>query len=95
VDVYTLEVTPEDGEKLALASTLGRLQLSLRNVSDSETILTTGADISKTLDSFRPENNHRPPRKAARPVAGSPPVKEKPVLSVELIKGTRVSEIKY
>ena len=31
VDVITLEVTPEEGEKLALAAPEGKLQLALRN----------------------------------------------------------------
>ncbi len=35
VDVITLEVTPEEGEKLALAATEGKLQLALRNYSDT------------------------------------------------------------
>ena len=54
VDVYTLEVTPEEGEKLALAATQGRLQFALRGVFDTETVLTKGATIGKTLSSFRP-----------------------------------------
>ena len=53
VDVYTLEVSPEDGEKLALASSQGRLQLALRNATDTETVLTKGATVPETLASFR------------------------------------------
>ncbi len=34
VDVYTLEVTPEDGEKLSLAATKGRLHFALRNATE-------------------------------------------------------------
>jgi len=52
VDVYTLEVTPEEGERLALASTLGRLQFALRNPMDMEVVLTSGATIPDTLASF-------------------------------------------
>ena len=54
VDVYTLEVTPEEGEKLALAATNGKLHFALRNVTDTETVLTKGATVDKTLASFRP-----------------------------------------
>ena len=54
VDVYTLEVTPKDGETLALAASQGKLQFGLRNMTDKETVLTHGATISKTLASFRP-----------------------------------------
>jgi pilus assembly protein CpaB len=53
VDVYTLEVTPDEGEKLALASVKGKLQFALRNITDSEEVLTHGATISQTLASFR------------------------------------------
>ncbi|MEW6440385.1 MAG: Flp pilus assembly protein CpaB [bacterium] len=53
VDVYTLEVTPEDAEKLALAATQGKLHFALRNAMDTETVLTKGATIAETLSSFR------------------------------------------
>jgi pilus assembly protein CpaB len=52
VDVYTLEVSPEEGEKLALAATQGKLQFALRNITDDETVLTRGATIPDTLRSL-------------------------------------------
>jgi pilus assembly protein CpaB len=52
VDVYTLEVDPEEGEKLSLAATKGRLHFALRNATDSTTVLTKGATIPKTLASY-------------------------------------------
>jgi len=52
VDVFTLEVTPEEGEKLALGANEGKLQLALRNAMDTEIILTNGATISETLESY-------------------------------------------
>jgi pilus assembly protein CpaB len=55
VDVYTLEVTPKDGEKLALSAAQGKLQFALRNVMDKETVLTYGATIPGTLASYRPK----------------------------------------
>ncbi len=91
VDVYTLEVTPEEGEKLALASTMGKLQLALRNAADTETILTTGANIPKALSSFLLQTDNKPIPK------GPGPKKEvqKAIFTVEIIRGTHVSEIKY
>ncbi len=62
VDVYTLEVTPADGEKLALAASEGKLQFALRNLIDSEKVLTSGATISKTLASL----TAKPKRKKGR-----------------------------
>ena len=52
VDVFTLEVSPEEGEKLALSSTEGKLQLALRNSMDTEIVLTGGATIPDTLESY-------------------------------------------
>ncbi len=50
-DVITLEVTPEQAEKLALAATEGKLQLTLRNYDDVEDILTKGTTIPMLLAS--------------------------------------------
>jgi pilus assembly protein CpaB len=53
VDVYTLDVTPEEGERLSLAASEGKLQFALRNATDTDTVLTKGATITETLQSFR------------------------------------------
>lgn len=55
VDVYTLELTPEESERLALAATQGTLHFALRNEQDQENILTTGSNVSKTLAALRPK----------------------------------------
>lgn len=94
VDVYTLEVTPEEGEKLSLAATQGRLNFALRNIMDTETVHTRGATISETLASLRaPET---------KPVIvekeGAPPKKiyvRKRTFTVEQIRGDKVSEKKF
>jgi len=78
VDVYTLEVTPEDGEKLALADAKGKLQFALRNPTDNEKILTKGATLTNTLASLRNAGVKRDGRVV-------------PSRSVEVIKGTSVS----
>lgn len=57
VDVYTLEVTPKEGEKLVLATTMGKLQFALRNITDKEIALTNGASISEVITSFRPQKH--------------------------------------
>ena len=54
VDNYTLEVTPEQGEKLVLAASQGKIHFALRSVSDSKTVLTTGATHPEILASYRP-----------------------------------------
>jgi pilus assembly protein CpaB len=53
VDTYTLLVTPEDAEKLALAETYGALSFALRKAGDAEIINTPGADMESTLSSYR------------------------------------------
>ncbi len=66
VDIYTLEVTPEQGEKITLASSSGKLQFALRSVLDTETVLTTGATQPEILASYRPiEPTKRVPSKKA------------------------------
>jgi pilus assembly protein CpaB len=101
VDVYTLEVTPEQAEKLALASTQGKLQFALRNLTDSEDIHTEGATIAKVLNSSN--GTGRKTVEAPVKVASEKPVKRAPVakqrrwaprssIKVEIIKGTELTE---
>ncbi len=52
VDVITLEVSPEEGEKLALAATEGKLQLALRNIGDKEDVVTKGTTIPVLITSY-------------------------------------------
>lgn len=49
VPTVTVDVTPEDAEKLAIASTQGRLQLVLRRLGDKEVAKTTGATVTKVM----------------------------------------------
>lgn len=69
VDVYTLDVTPEEGERLSLAASEGKLQFALRNATDTDTVLTRGATITETLQSFRglsPEQEKKMPKRKKR-----------------------------
>lgn len=92
VDVYTLEVTPEEAEKLTLASTKGKLQFALRNIKDSESIFTKGATIPETLASLRsPEPKVQPAKKTNRLV----PMVRRRVLTVEQISGDEMTEKKF
>ena len=50
VDVYTLEVTPEEAEILTHSRNQGRIQLALRNPVDSEPVLTQGATAKLAMD---------------------------------------------
>ena len=86
VDVYTLEVTLEQAEKLALAANRGKLQFALRNITDTEPVITKGTTMSQVLASLR--------RKVAKSKA---PVKWQPrdsSVTVEVIKGNDVKKQK-
>ena len=95
VDVYTLEVDPEQAERLGLAAAEGKLQFALRNTMDQETVLTRGATISKTLSSLR----------GVDPVPPPPKHKDKPKVknwapkstsfTVETIKGGKRSKERF
>jgi pilus assembly protein CpaB len=80
VSVITLEVTPMEAEKLALASSQGELRLALRNVQDTDPVFTPGATIPSLLTSYRSPEGPR----IAQPAKG---------WTVEVIKGGQV-EIK-
>ena len=54
VDIYTLEVTPAQSERLALAATRGTLHFALRNPADNASVTTVGASVPTTLAALRP-----------------------------------------
>jgi pilus assembly protein CpaB len=62
VGTVTLAVTPEDAEKLALASNDGKIQLVLRNFSDNKKVETPGSDKGRLLTSMR----QAPPQSAGK-----------------------------
>lgn len=52
VDIYTVEVTPEQAERLTLASNKGKLQFALRGALDKDIVLTKGITVPELLDSY-------------------------------------------
>ena len=106
VDVYTLEVTPEQAEKLALAATQGKIQFALRNVTDKEPVLTRGATIPQTLSSLRaPEPSPAPKAVKKKPRVRrkttsvrktmAPPKPKKRFFTIEIIKGDKLSKQEF
>ena len=85
VDVYTLEVSPEEGEILSLAAAHGILRFALKNVMDTAEVLTSGASIPQVLAAY----SEKPPK---------PPVKRRkksvPSFTVEIIKGGQMTKKK-
>ena len=53
VRVITVEVTPEEAEKLALAAHEGKVTMALRNYTNTQPILTSGATVSTLLNSYQ------------------------------------------
>lgn len=96
VDVITLEVTPEEAEKLALSATEGKLQLALRNPANAEDVITKGTTVPVLLASYSTGKmtTNAPIRKAVsrKTVAEE---RKTSMSRVEVIKGTTVCEVKF
>ncbi len=82
VSVVTLLVTPEEAEKLALATTEGQIHLALRNPMDRESPATRGVRPVELMGGAPPRAVR--PRASARPqpAAPAPP-------AVEIIRGDK------
>jgi len=105
VDVYALEVTPKEAEKLALAAVEGKLQLALRPVTDMDEVYTEGITVPQLLASYSYSKPDQPPLKTV--VKSTPRKKSTPgkkrikrwvprrTITVEIIKGTKVSKKKF
>jgi pilus assembly protein CpaB len=52
VKVVTLLVTPQESERLALASHSGTLRLAMRNYNDNKIVLTNGSDVAQMLRAY-------------------------------------------
>ena len=87
VQVITVEVNVEEAEKLALASTQGRLRLALRNPLNKEHVLTKGANVGALLSSYRSKQAAKPKVKGEG--------EADPTVRVELIKGDVRKEFKF
>ena len=84
VTVITLLVTPEDAEKLTLASTEGRIQLALRNVLDQDSVRTDGSDMRTLVRGTRAEPPPAPVAVKARPARTVAP---RATTNVEMYRG--------
>lgn len=74
VPTVTLDLTPDDSEKLVLAGSKGTLQLLLRNIADSAPVDSKGATISKVLT-----GTAQPVAVATAPLPGKTVVAKRPV----------------
>jgi pilus assembly protein CpaB len=104
VNAVTLEVTPEQAEKIDLARSVGSLSLVLRNQVDSTPTQTVGITKRQLLHGdnepvtvavTRPASKPAAPRRAPqrRTVAASAPSAPAPSDCVEIVRGmTRYTE---
>ena len=101
VNTVTLAVTPDESEKLALASNDGKIQLVMRNFADAQKVETHGSDKGGLLSSMRPKSPLSPKtavaskavyRKATVPAPAAPVQVVKSGYVVEVIKGGKRSE---
>ncbi|MBI5419074.1 MAG: Flp pilus assembly protein CpaB [Deltaproteobacteria bacterium] len=86
VNTVTLAVTPEDAEKLALASNDGKIQLVLRNFSDAAKVETPGSSKGSLIAPLA----RRAPPPAARTNSAK---KQAPQAPVQVVKSAYVVEV--
>ena len=106
----TLEVTPDEAERLAIALNQGSIQLVLRGYGDPDSIKTKGATSSDVLAQLRNGQTLTPApvkKAAARPVRRPPPPRPEPVrvvsappvrpesLRVQVYRGGKATEQKF
>jgi pilus assembly protein CpaB len=92
VPVITLLVSPEDAQKLTLASTEGRIQLTLRNPLDTKDEDLGSIKQAALYRNGQPVPVARPVVKKDKPVATTPPPPS--FYTVEVIRGTDKKEVK-
>jgi pilus assembly protein CpaB len=95
VNAVTLEVTPEQAEKLDLARSVGALSLVLRNQTDPNPSMTTGATKDSLLASTSEQpmvgpapQTHKEPVKHRAASAATAPLQSSGSNCVEVIRGT-------
>ncbi len=93
VTVVTLEVSLDEGEKLAMAVNEGRIQLALRGYTDTDQILTKGINVASLLKSYATASTEPV---TVQKVKGAPPPKPRaprPQFVVEVMNGNKVNRI--
>jgi pilus assembly protein CpaB len=111
VKAVTLQVLPEEAEKLALAATEGKLQLVMRSQIDQNNEETPGIDKRKlltgdkatpvpepgALKSEQPKTESRPVRRSSvsQPATTAPAPQPTPRTQVEMIEGAKKRSVEF
>jgi len=92
VKVVTLLVTPQESERLALASHSGTLRLAMRNYNDNKIVLTSGSDVAQMLRAYSlaPEVPVMAVQPAPHHVAAAP--RKPKAVEVEIMRNGKSSE---
>ncbi len=92
VKVVTLLVSPQEAERLALASRAGSLRLAMRNYNDNKIVLTNGSDVAQMLRAYSIAPDV--PVMAAQPEHHSviPETHHAKVIEVEIMRNGKSSE---
>jgi pilus assembly protein CpaB len=91
--VVTVAVTPQDGERIALAASQGQISLVLRNPLDVEPTQTAGIRLPALMRGTAPEPAPAAPRRTAARAAAPPPAPVVPsIYRVETIRAAKRAE---
>ena len=92
VKVVTLLVTPQESERLALASHSGTLRLAMRNYNDNKIVLTSGSDVAQMLRAYSlaPDVPVMAVQPAPRHVAAAPHRAKE--VEIEILRNGKSSE---
>ena len=90
VQTVTLLVTPDGAEKLALASSEGKLQLSLRNNTDRSLQPTAGVRLQELISTPRPTRTVRRSSPTSRQTVSTKPEEK----TIEVLRSGERSEVK-
>lgn len=90
VKTVTLLVSPQEAERLELASHSGSLRLAMRNYNDNKIVLTSGSDIAQMLRAYSMVPDV--PVMAAQPEHHVIPVHRAKAIEVEILRNGKSSE---
>jgi len=94
--VITLLVSPDDAQKLTLATSQGHIQLTLRNPLDTKQVeLAAARSQSLYKMAPAPAATKPPPVRTAKHAAAPPPPSAPPAYTVEVYKGDKKEDTKF
>jgi pilus assembly protein CpaB len=95
VQTVTLLVTPEDAEKLVLASTEGKLQLCLRNTSDRSVRSTSGVQLKELVVKQTAPNTRKPEKITGQSRRINPDGAAQNQKIIEVIRSSQRAEVTF